>query len=192
MQVLKDSDAADIRTNYLRLSRLVHPDKCPNNPSAADASAVLNQAKDTLTNPLKKPLYDAYVTDVTAAVGEGVAEEMTYADWEAAQSAYPVRLPAWLAKILSIPVLGQIISLVLVILLIPLILIVLLLGLVLGLVLYILCLPIDILCRCCLGSGVATDEEERAASAASAEDAAEGRTTAPAQQQPATRTADIV
>lgn len=90
LQVLKDSSASDIRNNYFRLSRLVHPDKC-SHPQAADASAVINQAKDTLTNPMKKTLYDAYVTDVTQS-GDA-ASEMTYAEWEAAQAAYPVKIP---------------------------------------------------------------------------------------------------
>jgi hypothetical protein len=40
-------------------SRLVHPDKCKH-PRAADAAAVLNQAWDTLSNPIKKRAYDAY------------------------------------------------------------------------------------------------------------------------------------
>ncbi|KAG7667043.1 hypothetical protein NADE_003165 [Nannochloris sp. 'desiccata'] len=179
LKVLKDSDPADIRTNYLRLSRLVHPDKCPNNPNAANASAILNQANDTLTNPIKKRLYDAYVTDVTAAAGTN-ASEMTYADWEAAQAAYPVQIPAWMDKVLRIPVLGQVIALIMLILLIPLLLVFLLLGV----VLYCLCLPINILFRCCCGMTPAQmqaelDRQEFAAAAAA--DAA------PRQEPPASR-----
>ena len=95
MQVLKDSDASVVRINYLKLSRMVHPDKC-SLPQAADASAVLNQAKDTLDNPLKKRLYDAYVSDVTeaaGAAGAAGAPDMTYAEWEAAQATQQVKIP---------------------------------------------------------------------------------------------------
>lgn len=180
-QVLKDTDPADLRRNYLRLSRLVHPDKCPNNPDAANASAILNQANDTLTNPLKKRLYDAYVTDVTAAAPGTDASDMTYADWEAAQAAYPVQIPAWMDKLLRIPVLGQIIALIMLILLIPLVLVFLLLGL----VLYCLCIPINILLRCCCGMTPAQmqAEYERQEFAA----AAGGADSAPRQEPPASR-----
>ncbi len=166
---MKDSDAADIRTNYLRLSRLVHPDKCPGNPDAPNASAILNQAKDTLTNPLKKKMYDAYVTDVTTAAGTNAAE-MSYADWEAAQAAYPVQIPAWMDKLLRVPILGQVIALIMLILLIPLLLVVLLIGL----AIYCLCLPFNILFRCCCGMTPAQiqAEAERAEFAAAAADAA--------------------
>ena len=88
--MLKDAEQAEIRNNYLRLSRLVHPDKCKH-PQAADASAVLNQAKETLSNPLKKKLYDAYVTDVNE--GPPGAAEMSYAEWEAANAMNPVKVP---------------------------------------------------------------------------------------------------
>lgn len=94
---MKDTDPSEIRTNYLKLNRLVHPDKC-HHPQAAEASAVVNSAKDTLTNPLKKRLYDAYVTDVMSGRAEAGAE-MSYADWEAAQAQYPVKIPAWLEMV---------------------------------------------------------------------------------------------
>lgn len=42
LQVRKDTDPKEIRANYFRLSRLVHPDKC-SHPRAADASAIVNQ-----------------------------------------------------------------------------------------------------------------------------------------------------
>ena len=87
----QDADESELKYNYLRLSRLVHPDKC-SHPNAAEASAVLNQAKDTLTNPIKKRLYDAYLDDL--AKGQGVnKDEMTYAEWEAKMAQMPVRLP---------------------------------------------------------------------------------------------------
>lgn len=49
--------AARIGAEVSHGCRLVHPDKC-SHPQAKDASAVLNQAYDTLSNSVKKSLYD--------------------------------------------------------------------------------------------------------------------------------------
>lgn len=38
----KQTDPAEIRANHLRLSRVVHPDKC-SLPQAAEASSIVNQ-----------------------------------------------------------------------------------------------------------------------------------------------------
>lgn len=142
-QVTQDAEESEIKHNYLRLSRLVHPDKC-SHPNAAEASSTLNQAKDTLMNPLKKRVYDAYLNDL--AKGQGVnKEEMTYAEWEAKMAQMPVRLPGWLEKLLGIRVLGQIIALLMLLLLLPLVLIMI----VLALVLWLVCLPFNVLARCC-------------------------------------------
>jgi hypothetical protein len=46
----KATDQAEIRGNYLRLSRLVHPDKC-SHQQAADATAVVNQVRGSLHSP---------------------------------------------------------------------------------------------------------------------------------------------
>jgi hypothetical protein len=141
LKVTVQSDEADIKYNYLRLSRLVHPDKC-SLEGAGEASAVLNQGKDTLMNPLKKRLYDAYLDDAAKGSGDG---EKTYAEWEASNALRPVQIPAWLQKILEIKVVGQIVALLLVILLIPILLIVV----VLGFVMWLLCIPFNIVFRCC-------------------------------------------
>jgi hypothetical protein len=124
-------------------------------------------------------MYDAYVTDVTAAAGTN-ASEMSYADWEAAQAAYPVQIPAWMDKLLRVPVLGQVIALIMLILLIPLLLVVLLLGL----ALYCLCLPFNILFRCCCGM----TPQQMQAEMQRAENEAQGQAQAPQQQPPASRT----
>lgn len=42
MQVKKDTPKAEMKANYYKLSRLVHPDKCKH-PQAVDAAAVINQ-----------------------------------------------------------------------------------------------------------------------------------------------------
>jgi curved DNA-binding protein CbpA len=51
------------------------------------------QAYDTLSNPVKKKLYDAYATNDTKPDG------MSYAEWESRQ----VEIPRWLERILRIP-----------------------------------------------------------------------------------------
>lgn len=139
LKVTADSDEAEIKYNYLRLSRLVHPDKC-SAEGAGEASAVLNQSKDTLMNPLKKTLYDAYLDDAA----KGTEGEKTYAEWEASNAMRPVQIPAWLQKVLEIKVLGQVVALLLVIILIPLLLI----AVVIAFVLWLVCLPINILLKC--------------------------------------------
>ena len=59
MQVKKDTPEKEIKVNFYKLSRLVHPDKC-SHPRAGDAAAVVNQAYGTLTNGIKKRAYDLY------------------------------------------------------------------------------------------------------------------------------------
>ena len=131
---------------------------------------------------MKKRIYDAYVTDVTAAGAD--AAEMSYADWEAAQAQYPVKLPKWMETLLRIPFFGQVFGIIMLIILIPLVLIVVLLGI----VLYCLCLPINICCRCLCGvppTDEATAKEREAFAAAAA-------ATAPQQQASASRTVESV
>jgi hypothetical protein len=145
LQVTANSDESEIKYNYLRLSRMVHPDKC-SHPDAGLASATLNQAKDTLMNPLKKRLYDAYIDDLAKGHNaDGNSNDMTYAEWEAKAAANPVRIPAWLEKLLRIKVVGQIVALILLILFIPLVILILLIGV----VLWLICIPFNVLFRCC-------------------------------------------
>jgi hypothetical protein len=92
-------------------------------------------------NPLKKTLYDAYIDDSA----KGTEGEKTYAEWEASNAMRPVQIPAWLQKILEIKVLGQVIALLLVIVLIPLLLIVV----VIAFVMWLLCLPVNLVFKCC-------------------------------------------
>ncbi|GAB4814576.1 hypothetical protein N2152v2_001622 [Parachlorella kessleri] len=145
LKVTKETPANEVRSNYMRLSRLVHPDKC-SHPDASKASAVLNQGYETLKNPMKKRLYDAYVSDVNVDVPEG----MSYAEWEAQQAMHPVKIPAWLEKVLRIP--G--VALILLLILFPITLVVL----VLAFVMWLVCLPIRCLCMCC---GVQPPQEEQ-------------------------------
>ncbi|KAI7837043.1 hypothetical protein COHA_009120 [Chlorella ohadii] len=135
LHVKKDTPKAEIKTNYYKLSRLVHPDKCAH-PKAGDAAAVLNQAWDTLNNPIKKRAYDAYVDDINVDAPEG----MTYAEWEASNATQQIKLPRWVQAILRLP--GGVIILALIMLPLTLILLALLLALTL------ICIPIQLVCNC--------------------------------------------
>lgn len=116
-----------------------------------------------MTNPLKKRLYDAYVSDVAAGTAAGAGGEgMTYADWEAAQAQFPVKIPAWLETILRIPVVGQVFALILLVILLPLILVIVILIL----ALMIVCLPVNIILRCLCGPPPSMDPETAQARAA--------------------------
>jgi hypothetical protein len=163
--------------SHLRLSRIVHPDKC-SHPEAATASAILNQAADTLRDPIKKRLYDAYVSDLQEV---DAPEGMSYAEWEAKQA--DVKIPKWVEKILRMPggkFLMLIISLLIILLiLLPLIII----GVVLALVLFILCLPCNLASR----MRGKTDGEAEAAAATGEQPA----TSAPTQQPYPTADANV-
>jgi len=53
-------DACDawIRSAFRRVSLQVHPDRCPNDPEAADRFRELTDAKELLLNPLRRRIYD--------------------------------------------------------------------------------------------------------------------------------------
>lgn len=137
LKVKKDTPSAEIKANYYKLARLIHPDKC-SHPKAKEAAQALNLAWDTLNNPIKKRAFDAYVDDINVDAPEG----MSYAEWEASNMAAQVRVPKWLETLLRIPGVGIIIALIL----LPLTLVLALVVVVLVLVLNLLCLPVRCLC----------------------------------------------
>lgn len=167
LKVTKQSEAGEIRANHLRLSRVVHPDKC-SLPQAAEASSIVNQAADTLRNSIKKALYDSYVEDVTEEA------DVSYAEWEA--NAQRIEIPRWVERILRIP--GGGICLLIVLLPFTLLLILLLF------VLWLLCLPVRCVLVYCCGVKPPADEAEPAPApaqqaAAPAEEAAPAAAKAP-------------
>jgi len=126
---------AQLKKNYYTLARLLHPDKC-NVPGADDAMKEVSLAYDTLSSPIKRPLYDQYMTERKPPPGaDGEAGEQTYAEWEARQE--PVQLPGWLVWLLSMRGVNWVVTGILFILLLPLVLLVLLVFL----ILYLLCWP---------------------------------------------------
>ncbi|CAL8462101.1 g1632 [Coccomyxa elongata] len=149
LKVKKDTPPNEVRANYIRASRLVHPDKC-SHPQAKDASAVVNQAYDTLSNSVKKTLYDRYVDD---AGDLDAPDGVSYADWEA-QQAVNVQVPAWMEAVLRIP--GGGICLLIILLPVTLVLVVL------CLILFVLCLPVRLILGLCCGIKLQPPQRERA------------------------------
>lgn len=133
LHVTPSADVSQIKRNYKRLSLILHPDRCKL-PRAKEAFQEINVAQATLTNAVKRKMYDLYLGDRL----QGTAGTESYNEWEArmAQGA-PVRVPGWLLFVLRLPVIGLVVAVLLVLLLIPLLLVLLVVMLVLGIV----CLP---------------------------------------------------
>lgn len=148
LKVKKDTPSNEMRANYIKASRLVHPDKC-SHPQAKDASAVVNQAYDTLSNSIKKTLYDRYVDD---AGDLDAPDGVSYADWEA-QQAVNVQVPAWMEAVLRIP--GGGICLLIILLPVTLVMVVL------CLILFVLCLPVRLILGLCCGIKLQPPQRER-------------------------------
>lgn len=143
---LNQPTADDIKKAHRALSRLVHPDKNPGNPRAADASAALNSAVDVLSDPVKRKIFDLYVQDTEAQSGDdsgegGAGTGKSFADWEAET----MRPPRWLLRVLGCPGGGVLVVVLAVLLLIP--------ALVLLLVVALLCLPLRLALWHCCGVG---------------------------------------
>lgn len=141
-----DASAAQLKKNYYTLARLLHPDKC-NVPGADDAMKEVSLAYDTLSNNLKRTLYDKYMTERKPPPGAGgdgdASAEQTYAEWEARQE--PVQLPGWLVWLLSVKGVNWVATGVVLALLLPLAILVVLIFF----ILYLLFLPYRLVLRCC-------------------------------------------
>lgn len=128
LKVTKDSDPNQIKKNYYKLSRIVHPDKCKVE-HAEEAFKVVGIGYDTLTNPAKKALYNRYASNVDF----NAENADTYADWEAKQATMPpVKIPKWLETILRIRGVGFVCAILLVIIFVPLLLIFLIIMLIIA------------------------------------------------------------
>ncbi|CAH8540827.1 unnamed protein product [Heterobilharzia americana] len=60
----------DLRKSYRKLALRFHPDKNPDNPSAAEIFKEINRAYRTLTDPVKRSIYDKY-----GSLGLSIAEQ---------------------------------------------------------------------------------------------------------------------
>lgn len=119
LHVSPDASNAQLKKNYYTLARMLHPDKCQL-PGAEDAMTSVSLAYDTLTNVIKKTLYDQYMTQQQAEGGDG--KEQTYAEWEASQQ--PMELPKWLSVLLGIKGCGWILAFLIAIVMFPLVIVV--------------------------------------------------------------------
>lgn len=139
-----------MKRNYYKLARILHPDKCKE-PGAEEAMKTVALAYDTLTSPIKKRLYDAYMTDTSNQNSENVE---SYAEWEARQG--QVQLPAWLERLLRIRGVSWIVLVGLLIVLIPVLIIVFLLSI----VAWVLCMPVNFVIRICFPEKYRRMQEE--------------------------------
>lgn len=65
MNISKTATPDEIKKAYRKLALLQHPDKCPDNPAAADNFQKLNLAYNILKDPKKRARYDQYGDDGT-------------------------------------------------------------------------------------------------------------------------------
>lgn len=163
LHVSPDASASQMKKNYHILARMLHPDKC-DHPDASEAMSQVSLAYDTLTNVMKKTLYDQFMSQA----GDG-DKEQTYAEWEAKQQ--PVELPKWLSWLLAIKGCGWILAIVLLILILPVVLIVV----VLFLILWCICCPYRTALRYCFPEKYARMKEDEERERAKAEEAAQDR-----------------
>lgn len=123
LHVSMDASTAQMKKNYYLLARMLHPDRCQLD-GASDAMTSVSQAYDTLSNLLKKTLYDQFLSQTG---GDADQPNQTYQEWESRQQ--PTPLPKWLNFLLGIKGCGYVLVSIMAILVIPIILIFILLYL---------------------------------------------------------------
>lgn len=160
LHVSPDSPASQIKKNYHILARLLHPDKCHQSGSS-EAMSQVSLAYDTLTNVVKKTLYDQFMSQT--AEGD---KEQTYAEWEAKQQ--PVEIPKWLAWLLSIKGCGWFLATVMLIIILPIVL----LCLIVFFLVWCLCCPYRTVLRYCFPEKYAQKREAAERQRAKDEEAA--------------------
>eukprot|EP00177_Eucheuma_denticulatum_P004473 GFKZ01008134.1.p1 GENE.GFKZ01008134.1~~GFKZ01008134.1.p1 ORF type:complete len:354 (+),score=74.21 GFKZ01008134.1:536-1597(+) len=165
LHVSTDADNGKLKKNYYTLARMLHPDKCQLD-GAEDAMTSVSQAYDTLTNVVKKTLYDQFLSQTG---GDGDHPNQTYQEWESRQQ--PVELPKWLAALLSIKGCGWILALVVIVVLLPVILV----FLVIYLIFFIMCLPFRLGMRVCFPERWEAMREEAEKQRAKVEEEAQDR-----------------
>lgn len=165
LHVSADAENAQMKKNYYTLARMLHPDKCQL-PGAEEAMTSVSQAYDTLTNVVKKTLYDQFLSQ-TGADSEN--PNQTYQEWESRQQ--PVELPKWLNVLLGIRGCGWILAIVIFIVLLPIVV----LFLVIYVIVAILCLPFRLGMRVCFPERYARMREEQERERAKMEEEAQDR-----------------
>jgi DnaJ-class molecular chaperone len=67
LNVNKTATKAEIKKSYYALSRVLHPDKCPDNPNAEELFKQVSQAYQVLMDDSKRELYDRYGKDAVSS-----------------------------------------------------------------------------------------------------------------------------
>lgn len=165
LHVSTDAENAQMKKNYYALARMLHPDKCQLD-GAKDAMTSVSQAYDTLTNVVKKTLYDQFLSQ-TGADAEN--PNQTYQEWESRQQ--PVELPKWLAVLLGIRGCGWILAIIIFILLVPLVVLIL----VIYIIFVIICLPFRLVMRLCFPEKYAQMREQQERERAKMEEEAQDK-----------------
>lgn len=151
LHVSTDADNARLKKNYYTLARMLHPDKCQL-PGADEAMTSVSQAYDTLTNVVKKTLYDQFLSQTGA---DTERPNQTYQEWESRQQ--PVELPKWLSVLLGIKGCGWILAIAIFIICFPVVVIIFIVYL----IFFILCLPFRLGMRVCFPEKYAQMREQQ-------------------------------
>ena len=85
LNVPKTATAAEIKKAYRKLALLKHPDKCPDDPKAAENFQKLNKAYQVLFDPIKRQKYDQF--------GDDGEDDYNNADWIDAYEYYRAMHP---------------------------------------------------------------------------------------------------
>lgn len=139
LHVSTDADNSQMKKNYYALARMLHPDKCQLE-GADNAMTSVSQAYDTLTNVLKKTLYDQFLSQTG---DDAEHPNQTYQEWESRQQ--PVEMPKWLNVLLGIKGCGWILAILVMLVLTPILLLLILVYIIFA----ILCLPFRLFIRIC-------------------------------------------
>lgn len=165
LHVSTDADNAKLKKNYYTLARMLHPDKCQLE-GADNAMTAVSQAYDTLTNIVKKTLYDQFLSQT------GVDNEQpnqTYQEWESRQQ--PVQLPKWLSVLLEIKGCGYVLALLIFVVLLPFVILLVIIYVIFA----ILCFPFRLGMRICFPEKYAQMTEQRERERAKMEEEAQDR-----------------
>ncbi|CAN8072297.1 unnamed protein product [Agarophyton chilense] len=165
LHVSTEANSAKMKKNYYTLARMLHPDKCQL-PGADDAMTSVSQAYDTLTNVVKKTLYDQFLSQTG---DDAEHANQTYQEWESRQQ--PVELPRWLNFLLSIKGCVWILPILVFILMFPIIIVLAVIFLILQLI----CLPFRLTMRFCFPEKYSQMKEEHEREIAKMEEEAQDK-----------------
>lgn len=165
LHVSTEASSAQMKKNYHTLARMLHPDKC-RLPGAEDAMTSVSQAYDTLTNVVKRTLYDQFLSQTG---DDSEHPNQTYQEWESRQQ--PVELPKWLNFLLNIKGCALILPLIVFLALLPLIILLLVLFLLMQLIM----LPVRVVMQIFFPEKYAQMKEEQEKELAKMEEQAQDR-----------------